>query len=52
MPSKTFYFNDAIYVDDSIVSRYKIVTHDIDFKRAWGSVEPIILTANQKMLTP
>jgi predicted nucleic acid-binding protein len=45
-------FNDAIYVEDSIASSYKIITHDEDFKRVWGEVEPIILTANQRMLIP
>ena len=45
-------FNDAVYVEDSIVTHYKIVTHDEDFKRAWSVAGPTILTANQKMLTP
>ena len=42
-------FNDAIYAEDSIVTHYKIVTHDEDFKRAWGVSEPTILTANPQM---
>ena len=43
-------FNDAVYVEDSIVTCYKIVTHDMDFKRAWGTAKPTILTANQRIL--
>ena len=43
-------FNDAIYVEDSVTAHYKIVTHDEDFKRIWGTTKPTILTANPQML--
>ncbi|MCL1876266.1 MAG: hypothetical protein FWF87_08430 [Synergistaceae bacterium] len=44
-------FNDAVYAEDSIVTHYKIVTHDKDFKRFSGAAELTILTANAKMLS-
>ena len=41
--------NDAIYVEDSIITHYKIVTHDKDFKKFRGVANPDILTANPKL---